>query len=114
MPQPHYYSEKQASPMHTSKIKVLLRGISFEFYTAPGVFSKKKIDNGLAGKPSKKCDFDSSKKYILDRCIGASSKSGLMTEGTLLQKFRLWHMQDFQTMKAVVSIPANKQRGLTD
>jgi len=46
MPQPHYYSEKQASPMHTSKIKVLLRGISFEFYTAPGVFSKKKIDNG--------------------------------------------------------------------
>ena len=42
----HYYSEKQTSPLRLKKIKAILRGISFEFYTASGIFSPKKIDRG--------------------------------------------------------------------
>lgn len=43
---PHYYSEKQTSPLRLKKIEVRLRGISLEFYTASGTFSPKKIDKG--------------------------------------------------------------------
>lgn len=43
---PHYYSERQTSLLRLKKIKAILRGISFEFYTASGVFSPKKIDKG--------------------------------------------------------------------
>ncbi len=43
---PHYYSEKQTSPLRLEKIKSVLRGRLFEFYSGSGVFSKKKVDNG--------------------------------------------------------------------
>ncbi len=43
---PHYYSEKQTSPLRLEKIKAILRGKPFEFYSGSGVFSKKKVDNG--------------------------------------------------------------------
>ncbi len=43
---PHYYSEKQTSPLRLEKIKAILRGKLFEFYSGSGVFSKKKVDNG--------------------------------------------------------------------
>ncbi len=43
---PHYYSEEQTSPLKPGKIKAVLRGESFEFWSGSGVFSKKKIDNG--------------------------------------------------------------------
>ncbi len=43
---PHYYSEKQTSPLRPGKIKAVLRGKSFEFWSGSGVFSKKKVDNG--------------------------------------------------------------------
>ena len=43
---PHYYSEKQTSPLRLEKIKAVLRGRLFEFYSGSGVFSKKKVDNG--------------------------------------------------------------------
>ena len=43
---PHYYSEKQTSPLRLEKIKVVLKGKLFEFYSGSGVFSKKKVDNG--------------------------------------------------------------------
>jgi 16S rRNA (guanine1207-N2)-methyltransferase len=44
----HYYSEKQKSSLRLRKIKAVLRGISFEFYTGSGVFSKNKVDKGTA------------------------------------------------------------------
>lgn len=43
---PHYYSEEQTSPLRLEKIKAVLRGRLFEFYSGSGVFSKRKIDNG--------------------------------------------------------------------
>jgi len=43
---PHYYSEKQTSPLRLEKIKAVLRKKLFEFYSGSGVFSKKKVDNG--------------------------------------------------------------------
>lgn len=43
---PHYYSEKQTSPLRLEKLKSVLRGRLFEFYSGSGVFSKKKVDNG--------------------------------------------------------------------
>ena len=43
---PHYYSEEQTSPLRLEKIKAVLRGKSFEFWSGSGVFSKKKVDNG--------------------------------------------------------------------
>ena len=43
---PHYYSEKQTSPLRLKKIKAVLRERLFEFYSGSGVFSKKKVDNG--------------------------------------------------------------------
>lgn len=42
----HYYSEKQTSPLKLKRIKAFLRGHNLEFFTAPGVFSKDKIDKG--------------------------------------------------------------------
>ena len=42
----HYYSENQKSEMNIKKIRQKIRGIDFEFYTASGVFSKDKIDQG--------------------------------------------------------------------
>ena len=42
----HYYSEQQKSLINIKKIKQKIRGIGFEFYTASGVFSKEKVDNG--------------------------------------------------------------------
>jgi len=43
---PHYYSEQQTSRFIPKKINARLMGVSFEFYTSSGVFSKKKIDKG--------------------------------------------------------------------
>lgn len=45
---PHYYSEKQTSPLKLGRIKALLRGNELEFYTGSGVFSLKKVDIGSA------------------------------------------------------------------
>jgi 16S rRNA G1207 methylase RsmC len=42
----HYYSKYQESEIKLKKIKAKLRGISFEFYTGSGVFSKDKVDKG--------------------------------------------------------------------
>ncbi len=42
----HYFSETPTTPLKIHKVKTILRGISFEFLTAPGVFSYKKIDKG--------------------------------------------------------------------
>ncbi len=42
----HYYSEKQQSPLRITKIKDVLLGREFEFYTANAVFSPKRIDKG--------------------------------------------------------------------
>ncbi len=42
----HYYSEEQKSSPNIKKINQKIKGINFEFYTASGVFSKDKIDNG--------------------------------------------------------------------
>ena len=52
---PHYYSERQTSPLRLKKINAVLRGLSFEFYTASGVFSLKKIDRGT--------------KLLIEKCI---------------------------------------------
>ncbi len=42
----HYFSEKQTSPFKLKIITTFLRGKRFSFYTAPGVFSKSKVDDG--------------------------------------------------------------------
>ena len=60
----HYYSEEQKSPLNIKKIVQSIRGTDFEFYTASGVFSKNKVDNGtlalaesiIIGKNSKVLD----------------------------------------------------------
>ncbi|MDD5086909.1 MAG: methyltransferase [Candidatus Nanoarchaeia archaeon] len=52
---PHYYSEYQTSKLNLEKIKSVLRGKSFEFYTGSGVFSKKKVDKGT--------------ELLVDKCI---------------------------------------------
>jgi 16S rRNA G1207 methylase RsmC len=44
----HYYSEKQETKFILRKIKARLRDKDFEFFTAPGVFSGKKVDNATA------------------------------------------------------------------
>jgi 16S rRNA (guanine1207-N2)-methyltransferase len=41
----HYYSENQESKFVLKKIKASLRGRDFEFFTAPGIFSGKKVDS---------------------------------------------------------------------
>ena len=56
---PHYYSEKQTSPLRLKKIKAVLRGRLFEFYSGSGVFSKKKVDNGT--------------KVLVENCIVKNS-----------------------------------------
>ena len=43
---PHYYSEKQTSEFNPNKIPIKLKKIQFELYSASGVFSRKKLDNG--------------------------------------------------------------------
>ena len=43
---PHYFSEKQTSPLNPQKISARLRGRLFEFWTGSGVFSSKKVDKG--------------------------------------------------------------------
>jgi len=42
----HYYSERQESKLNLKKIKVRIKNNEFEFYTASGIFSRKKIDKG--------------------------------------------------------------------
>jgi 16S rRNA (guanine1207-N2)-methyltransferase len=42
----HYYSENQESRENIKKIKQMIRGIDFEFFTSSGVFSKNKVDKG--------------------------------------------------------------------
>jgi len=42
----HYFSEHQKSPFRLQKIHFNLNGIDFEFNTAAGVFSYKRIDKG--------------------------------------------------------------------
>jgi len=42
----HYYSKTQENPLRISRIKAVLFGKAFEFYTAGGVFSPKKVDKG--------------------------------------------------------------------
>tara|TARA_Y100000310_G_C20588892_1_gene766918 strand:- start:29 stop:619 length:591 start_codon:yes stop_codon:yes gene_type:complete len=43
---PHYFSEKQTSPLNPQKINARLRGRLFEFWTGSGVFSAKRVDKG--------------------------------------------------------------------
>ncbi|MGM5485182.1 MAG: class I SAM-dependent methyltransferase [Nanobdellota archaeon] len=43
---PHYFDEEQNSPINKKRISVRLRGRSFEFITANGVFSKDRVDIG--------------------------------------------------------------------
>ena len=42
----HYFSKIPVTPLKIYKIKTVLRGMYFEFLTAPGVFSYKKVDKG--------------------------------------------------------------------
>ncbi|RLF20501.1 MAG: 16S rRNA methyltransferase [Thermoprotei archaeon] len=42
----HYYSEEPISRLRLQKIRAILRGYEFEFYTASGVFSVGRIDKG--------------------------------------------------------------------
>ena len=42
----HYFSEVQESPLKLRKIESVLRGHKLEFWTAGGVFSPRKVDNG--------------------------------------------------------------------
>lgn len=42
----HYFSKTPVVPLKFYKIKTVLKGINFEFLTAPGVFSYKKVDKG--------------------------------------------------------------------
>ncbi len=43
---PHYYSEDQKSALRLDKITIKLKTITFEVYSASGVFSKRKLDRG--------------------------------------------------------------------
>ncbi|HLC22740.1 MAG TPA: methyltransferase [Candidatus Nanoarchaeia archaeon] len=42
----HYYTKEQETPFHITKIHAVLNGKEYEFFTAPGVFSKDKVDFG--------------------------------------------------------------------
>ncbi len=44
----HYYSEKQESPLNLKKMRAVLRGVNLELFTASGIFSAKRVDNGAA------------------------------------------------------------------
>ncbi|MBR9690202.1 class I SAM-dependent methyltransferase [Candidatus Woesearchaeota archaeon] len=43
---PHYYSKKQQGKFTPFPVKIKLKKIQFELYSAPGVFSKKELDKG--------------------------------------------------------------------
>ena len=43
---PHYYSEHQEGTLNLRKFQIIIRGMSFEFFTGSGVFSKNKLDKG--------------------------------------------------------------------
>jgi len=43
---PHYYSEKQTSPLNLTKINLKVGNEFFPMYSGSGVFSKKKLDKG--------------------------------------------------------------------
>lgn len=45
---PHYYSEEQKGLLTLEKINPRIRGMDLGFYTASGVFSKKKVDKGTS------------------------------------------------------------------
>lgn len=42
----HYFSQRPTSRWEVGLVKCILRGMEFEFFTSPGVFSYKRIDNG--------------------------------------------------------------------
>jgi 16S rRNA (guanine1207-N2)-methyltransferase len=42
----HYFSEHQESAFRLAKVKYQINGIELEFYTAPGVFSPRRVDKG--------------------------------------------------------------------
>ena len=42
----HYYTEKQTSPFRPSKVVMTVNNTQLEMYTAGGIFSPKKLDNG--------------------------------------------------------------------
>ena len=44
----HYFSENQSSPFNVKKISFSFAGRKFYFYTAPGVFSRTRVDKGSA------------------------------------------------------------------
>ncbi len=43
---PHYYSEKQDSKLNLKQIRIIVKNLDFELYSASGVFSKEKLDKG--------------------------------------------------------------------
>src|SRR3989338_2054513 len=45
---PHYFSEKQDSPLGERELRVFLRGMEFLFLSGGGVFSKERVDKGTA------------------------------------------------------------------
>jgi 16S rRNA (guanine1207-N2)-methyltransferase len=42
----HYFSEKQDSELNLKKINIYMKKISFELYSASGIFSKDELDKG--------------------------------------------------------------------
>ena len=42
----HYYSEKQDSKLNLKQIRIRVKNLDFELYSASGVFSKEKLDKG--------------------------------------------------------------------
>lgn len=42
----HYFSRRPTSREELGLLRCRLRGLGFEFYTAPGIFSYRRIDNG--------------------------------------------------------------------
>lgn len=51
----HYYSKKQTSRINIKKIPVIVKNTEFELYSASGIFSKDKLDNGT--------------KLLIENCI---------------------------------------------
>lgn len=42
----HYYSKEQNSDLNLKKIRIKLKNLEYEIYSASGIFSKDKLDNG--------------------------------------------------------------------
>ena len=42
----HYYSKEQSSALNLKKIKIVVKGASFELYSGSGIFSKGSLDAG--------------------------------------------------------------------